>query len=61
MDNCLRFTSLRHETYRSFLCCLIALIALLLIVNNGNILADGVDERKYLRRKYNDLMICGFY
>ena len=23
-----------------------------LIVNNGNILSDGTNERKYLRRKY---------
>ena len=28
---------------------------LFMIVNNGNILADGTDERKYLEKKYNDL------
>ena len=27
----------------------------LFIVNNGNILTDGTDERKYLKRKYNEL------
>ena len=25
------------------------------IVNNGNILIDGRNERKYLKRKYNEL------
>lgn len=25
------------------------------IVNNGNILLDGTDERKYLQRKYNEM------
>ena len=25
------------------------------IVNNGNILTDGRDERKYMQNKYNDL------
>ena len=29
--------------------------ALVLIVNNGNILTDGTDERRYLQRKYNGL------
>ena len=27
----------------------------LFIVNNGNILTDGTNERRYLQRKYNDL------
>ena len=27
----------------------------LLIVNDGNILTDRTNERKYLQRKYNDL------
>ena len=31
------------------------LCVLLFIVNNGNILTDGRDERKYIRRKYNEL------
>ena len=25
------------------------------IVNNGNILSDGTNERKYLQRKYNEM------
>ena len=29
--------------------------ALVLIVNNGNILTDRTDERRYLQRKYNGL------
>ena len=28
---------------------------MLFIVNNGNILSDGTNERRYLQRKYNDL------
>ena len=27
------------------------------IVNNGNILTDGRDKRKYLENKYNDLSL----
>ena len=30
-------------------------LIVLLIVNNGNILIDGTNERKYLQIKYNDL------
>ena len=34
----------------------VLLIALLLFIeNNGNILRDGKNERKYLERKYNEL------
>ena len=33
----------------------VLLIALLFIENNGNILRDGKNERKYLERKYNEL------
>ena len=29
--------------------------AFVFIVNNGNILLDGTDERKYLQRKYNEM------
>ena len=28
---------------------------MLFTVNNGNILTDGTNERRYLQRKYNDL------
>ena len=30
-------------------------VVIFTIVNNGNILTDGTDERKYLERKYNEL------
>ena len=33
----------------------IVLIIALFIINNGNILTDGTDEKKYLQRKYNKL------
>ena len=55
MHNCTRFRSLHHETYRSFLRYLITLAVFLFIVNNRNILTDGINEKKYLRRKYNGL------
>ena len=42
----------KEELILLFLC---SIYALILIVNNGNILTDGRDERKYLQRKYNDL------
>ena len=29
--------------------------AFVFIVNNGNILSDGTDERKYLQRKYDEM------
>ena len=49
------FRDLYDERIRRFLCCLIVFLILLFIVNDGNILKDGRDERKYLQRKYNEL------
>lgn len=46
---------LRYEIYGSLFCYVVLIVLLLFIVNNGNILTDGTDKRKYLRRKYNDL------
>ena len=54
MNNCPRFRGLCYEVIRPFLCCLI-FIAILYIPQNGNILTDGRNEKKYLRRKNNDL------
>ena len=36
-------------------CWLLFFFIALFIENNGNILTDGTNERKYLQRKYNDL------
>ena len=33
----------------------IVFIIALFIINNGNILTDGTDGKKYLQRKYNEL------
>ena len=49
------FKDLCDERIRRLLCCLIVFLILLFIVNDGNILKDGRDERKYLQRKYNEL------
>ena len=43
-----------YESFRPFLIGLIIAV-LLFIVNNGKVLTDGVNERKYLKRKYNEL------
>ena len=54
-----RHTASNNGEKRSFLCfmncILIVFFVLLIIVNNGKILTDGSDERKYLQRKYNEL------
>ena len=55
MDDCSRFGSLRYETVRAFLRCLIFFVLLCSIVNNGNILSDGKNERKWLEKKCNKL------
>ena len=55
MDDSFRFRSLCHEAIRLFLRCLMLFVFLYSIVNNGNILTEGRDERKYLERKYNEL------
>ena len=55
MGDSTRFRGLRFETIRSFLCCLMFVVVILTIVNNGNILKDGTDERKYLQIKYHKL------
>ena len=44
-----------YERIRLGLCCLIFIIMLLYIVNNGSILTGGRNERRYIERKYNDL------
>lgn len=43
-----------YERFRPLFFGLIIAV-LLFIFNNGNILTDRVNERKYLRRKYNEL------
>ena len=55
MDDSPRFGSLRYETVRPLLRCLMFFVMLYSIGNNGNILTDGTNERKYLERKYKDL------
>ena len=55
MGDSTRFRGLRFETIRSFLRCLMFVVVILAIVNNGNILKDGTDERKYLQMKYHKL------
>ena len=55
MDTSTRIEGLRYEIYGSLFCYVVLIVLLLFIVNNGNILTDGTDKRKYLRRKYNDL------
>ena len=51
-----RWESIRFETVRPFLRYLMLIaIVFFTIVNNGNILTDGTDERKHLERKYNEL------
>ena len=44
-----------YERIRPAFCCLIFIIMLLYIVNNGNILTDGRNERGFFERKYNEL------
>ena len=44
-----------YERMRLVFCCLIFIVILRYIVNNGNILADGRNERRYFERKYNEL------
>ena len=43
------------ETIRPFLRCLMFVVSIFTNVSNGNILAGGTDERKYLQIKYNEL------
>ena len=46
----------RYQTKGQLILRLILLVLLFLfIVNNGDILTGRADERKHLRRKYNDL------
>ena len=49
------YGDIHYERIRPVLCCLILFLMLLFIVNNGNILTDGRDERKYLEGKYKEL------
>ena len=57
MGNSPGFSSSYFEAYRPYLRHLVLIVGFFffMIVNNGNILTDGTDERKYLQRKYNDL------
>ena len=56
MGDSILFRGLRFETIRSIFPHLVHVaVVIFTIVNNGNILADGTDERKYLQRKYNEL------
>ena len=57
MGNSSGFRSSYFETYRPYLrhIGLAVGFVLFMIVNNGNILTDGTDERKYLQKKHNDL------
>ena len=51
-----RFGSSCFKSIRSFLRYLVRfLIVIFAIVNNGNLLADGRDERRNLQKKYNEL------
>ena len=42
-------------TYLATLTTILLLTGTIGIANNGNILTDGKDERKYLEKKYNEL------
>ena len=55
MDTCNRFGNLRHEILRLILRCLVIVVLLFLIVNNGNILTDSTDERNISEE---NTMIC---
>ena len=44
-----------YERIRPVIYCLIFTVMLFYIVNNGNILTDGRNERRHLERKYNEL------
>ena len=50
-----RYGDIYYERIRPVLYCLILFLMLQFIVNNGNILTDGRDRRKYLERKYKEL------
>ena len=50
-----RYGDIYYERIRSVLYCLILFLMLRFIVNNGNILTDDRDGRKYLERKYKEL------
>ena len=56
MVDCPRFRAPFLETFRSILRHIAYVaVGIFTIVNNGTILTDGTDERKYLQRKYNEL------
>lgn len=56
MGDSTRFGSSYFKTIRSYLPYLGYLaVVFFMIVNNGNILIDGTDERKNLQKKYNKL------
>lgn len=57
MDNQIIIRLAYNKYYEPFLFFLVFIIHLFFIIYNGNILMDGTDKRKYLRKKYNDLQI----
>ena len=57
MDNQIIIRLAHNKYYEPFLFFLVFIIHLFFIIYNGNILMDGTDKRKYLRKKYNDLQI----
>ena len=54
MDDCSRFRSLPYEMVKAFLRCLMLFFLLYSIVNNGNKISDGTNEKERLKRKYNE-------
>ena len=55
MDQSLGFMSGRGEQLILLLLIAFFFFTVVFIMNNGNILTDGKNERKYLQRKYNEL------
>lgn len=54
MGNNTRYGSSNYEVIRLILRFIVAIVVYT-TVNNGNILIDGSDEKKYLQKKYNEL------
>lgn len=57
MDNQIFIRLAYNKYYEPFLFFLVFIIHLFFIIYNGNMLMDGTDKRKYLRKKYNDFQI----
>ena len=54
MGNNIRYGSSYYEAIKLILRFIVAIVVYT-TVNNGNILIDGSDEKKYLQKKYNEL------